>query len=44
MIRTLKEVQKGWIFYLITLGLALLVALFGPMSIPMGTGRLAECC
>ena len=30
MIRTLKEVQKGWIFYLITLGMALLVALFGP--------------
>ena len=30
MIRSLNEVQKGWIFYLITLGLALLVALFGP--------------
>ena len=30
MIRSLSEVQKGAIFYLITLGLALLVALFGP--------------
>lgn len=30
MIRSLTEVQKGWIFYLITLGLALLLALFGP--------------
>jgi len=30
VIRSLNEVQKGWIFYLITLGLALLVALFGP--------------
>ena len=30
MIRSLTELQKGWIFYLITLGLALLVALFGP--------------
>ena len=32
MVRSLTEVQKGWIFYLITLGLALLVALFGPSS------------
>jgi hypothetical protein len=30
VIRSLSEVQKGAIFYLITLGLALLVALFGP--------------
>jgi membrane protease YdiL (CAAX protease family) len=30
VIRSLTEVQKGWIFYLITLGLALLLALFGP--------------
>ena len=30
MIRSLTEVQKGRIFYLITLGLAMLVALFGP--------------
>jgi hypothetical protein len=30
VIRSLTEIQKGWIFYLITLGLALLVALFGP--------------
>ena len=30
MIRSLSEVQKGAIFYLITLSLALLVALFGP--------------
>ena len=32
MIRSLTEIQKGWIFYLLTLGLALLVALFGPSS------------
>jgi hypothetical protein len=30
VIRSLTELQKGWVFYLITLGLALLVALFGP--------------
>jgi uncharacterized protein len=30
VVRSLTEVQKGWIFYFITLGLALLVALFGP--------------
>ena len=30
MVRSLTEVQKGWTFYLITLGMALLVALFGP--------------
>jgi uncharacterized protein len=30
VIRSLTELQKGWLFYLITLGLALLVALFGP--------------
>jgi len=30
VVRSLTEVQKGWIFYLITLGLALLLALFGP--------------
>ena len=30
MIRSLTEIQKGATFYLITLGLALLVALFGP--------------
>ena len=33
MVRSLTEVQKGWIFYLITLGLALLVALFGPAGV-----------
>ena len=32
MVRSFTEIQKGWIFYLITLGLALLVALFGPSS------------
>ena len=32
MIRSFTEIQKGWIFYLLTLGLALLVALFGPSS------------
>jgi uncharacterized protein len=30
VVRSLTEVQKAWIFYLISLGLALLVALFGP--------------
>jgi membrane protease YdiL (CAAX protease family) len=30
VIRSLSEVQKGWTFYLITFGLALLLALFGP--------------
>jgi membrane protease YdiL (CAAX protease family) len=30
VLRSLTEVQKGWIFYLITLGLAVLLALFGP--------------
>jgi uncharacterized protein len=30
VIRSLTEIQKGWIFYLITLCLALLLALFGP--------------
>jgi len=33
VVRSLREVQKGWIFYLITLGLALLVALFGPAGV-----------
>jgi membrane protease YdiL (CAAX protease family) len=30
VVRSFTELQKGWIFYLISLGLALLVALFGP--------------
>ena len=30
MLRSLTEVQKGATFYLITLGMAVLVALFGP--------------
>jgi membrane protease YdiL (CAAX protease family) len=30
VIRSLTEIQKGWIFYVIALVLALLVALFGP--------------
>jgi hypothetical protein len=30
VLRSLTEIQKGATFYLITLGLALLVALFGP--------------
>jgi len=28
VVRSLTDIQKRWIFYLITLGLALLVALF----------------
>ena len=32
MFRSLTEMQKGATFYLITLGLALLVALFGPAT------------
>jgi hypothetical protein len=30
VVRSLTEVQKGWTFYLITFGLALLLALSGP--------------